>query len=163
MSNTTEKLTLFKYDTTADAKQPFNLNTCMNDNWDKIDAFAKSVDTVFASDFSSQLDKKVFKDINDKLGQKLEAEVLLAENGYIKFNNGLLIQFGRSYPAGTVYFPITYQAISIVNVTATSNITTWPQAWASAIYLNRFVWDGTGTEWNNPNRNIRINWISIGF
>ena len=93
MSNTTEKLSLFKYDTTADAKQPFNLNTCMNDNWDKIDAFAKSVDTVFASDFSSQLDKKVFKDINDKLGQKLEAEVLLAENGYIKFNNGLIIQW----------------------------------------------------------------------
>ena len=78
-------------------------------------------------------------------------------------NNGLLIQFGKSYPAGNVYFPITYQAISIVDVTATSNITTWPQAWASAIYLNKFVWDGTGTEWNNPNRNIRINWISIGF
>lgn len=94
MSTTTEKLSLFKYDTTADAKQPFSITNCMNNNWDKIDAFAKSVDTVFASDFSSQLDKKVFSDINDKLGQKLEAEVLLAENGYIKFNNGVIIIWG---------------------------------------------------------------------
>ena len=78
------------------------------------------------------------------------------------FNNTLLIQFGKSYPAGTVYFPITYQAACIVNITATSNITTWPQAWVPAIYLNRFVWDGTGTNWNNPDRNIAINWMSIG-
>lgn len=77
-------------------------------------------------------------------------------------NNGLLIQFGKSYPAGTVYFPITYNGIPGVTVTAISNITTWPQAWVPQIYNNRFVWDGNGTDWSSPNRNITIAWISIG-
>lgn len=87
MSETTTNLDLFKYDTVIDAKEPFNINECMNDNWDKIDNFAASVNQVFSSDFSSQLDKKVFSDINDELSQKLEAQVLLASNGYIKFNS----------------------------------------------------------------------------
>lgn len=115
MSTTTEKLSLFKYDTTADAKQPFSITNCMNNNWDKIDAFAKSVDTVFASDFSSQLDKKVFKDINDKLGQKLEAEVLLAENGYIKFNNGVILSwiFSQGH-CTTITLPIAYSNLTYI-------------------------------------------------
>ena len=91
MSETTSKLSLFKYNTTADAKQPFSIKDCMNDNWDKLDAFATSVDTIFSSSFSSNLDKKVFSDINKELGKKLEADVLLAENGYIKFNNKLFL------------------------------------------------------------------------
>ena len=115
MSETTSKLSLFKYNTTADAKQPFNIKDCMNDNWDKLDAFATSVDTIFSSSFSSNLDKKVFSDINKELGKKLEADVLLAENGYIKFNNGFIIQYGLVQIAGTISstykritFPITF-------------------------------------------------------
>lgn len=99
MSETTSKLSLFKYNTTADAKQPFSINDCMNDNWDKLDAFATSVDTIFSSSFSSNLDKKVFSDINKELGNKLEADVLLAENGYIKFNNGLVLQWYKDSTA----------------------------------------------------------------
>ena len=97
MSETTSKLSLFKYNTTADAKQPFSIKDCMNDNWDKLDAFATSVDTIFSSSFSSNLDKKVFSDINKELGKKLEADVLLAENGYIKFNSlvSFLMIFSR--------------------------------------------------------------------
>lgn len=89
MSTTTKNLQLFKYDTITDIKQPFNIDECMNDNWDKIDAFASSINSIFSSSFTSQLDKKVFSDINAELNQKLEAQVLLATNGYIKFNNGV--------------------------------------------------------------------------
>ena len=112
MSETTSKLSLFKYNTTADAKQPFSIKDCMNDNWDKLDAFATSVDTIFSSSFSSNLDKKVFSDINKELGKKLEADVLLAENGYIKFNNGIIINL-ISLPANsngvTIQFPMAYK------------------------------------------------------
>lgn len=114
MSETTSKLSLFKYNTTADAKQPFSIKDCMNDNWDKLDAFATSVDTIFSSSFSSNLDKKVFSDINKELGKKLEADVLLAENGYIKFNNKLLICYGNiAYSQGiqTFTLPKTYTKI----------------------------------------------------
>jgi hypothetical protein len=42
MSTTTANLGLFKYNTTSDANAKFNINTALNDNWDKIDAFAAS-------------------------------------------------------------------------------------------------------------------------
>ena len=43
MSTTTEILDLFKYDTETDKKEKFNINQCLNNNWDKIDNFAKEV------------------------------------------------------------------------------------------------------------------------
>ena len=116
MSETTSKLSLFKYNTTADAKQPFSIKDCMNDNWDKLDAFATSVDTIFSSSFSSNLDKKVFSDINKELGKKLEADVLLAENGYIKFNNKVLFVYGHILGANngfaTAYFATSFSNTS---------------------------------------------------
>ena len=38
MSTTTTNLGLFKYNTTTDANVAFNIQTALNDNWDKIDA-----------------------------------------------------------------------------------------------------------------------------
>lgn len=43
MSTTTEVLNLFKYDTETDKKKKFNINQSLNNNWDKIDNFAKEV------------------------------------------------------------------------------------------------------------------------
>ena len=40
MSTSTTYLDLFKYDSEKDAKQTFNINTALNENWDKIDNFA---------------------------------------------------------------------------------------------------------------------------
>lgn len=42
MSTTTPNLGLFKYDTTADADAMFNLDTAVNDNWDKVDKVSTS-------------------------------------------------------------------------------------------------------------------------
>ena len=91
MSDLTNNLELFKYNTAEDGKQVFDIDAALNANWDKIDAFKHEVDTVFSSSLSSQLDKNLFNEINEELGKKLEAEVLLEENGYIKFNNTGLI------------------------------------------------------------------------
>lgn len=90
MSEYTSNLQLFKYDTATDGKEVFSINASMNDNWDKIDAFAAGIKSL--SNLDEQGEKR-FTDINAELNKKLEAEVLLAENGYIKFNNNLIIQY----------------------------------------------------------------------
>lgn len=87
MSTTTENLGLFKYNTVADASTPFSITNALNNNWDEIDSFAGDIDTLFSSDLSEATGKNLFNDINTKLSEKLTAEVLLSENGYIKFNN----------------------------------------------------------------------------
>ena len=43
MSILTDVLKLFKYNTTTDGEQTFNMDTGLNENWDKIDNFAKNV------------------------------------------------------------------------------------------------------------------------
>ena len=86
MSSYTTNLQLFKYNTATDGKQVFSIDDAMNDNWDKIDAFAKAIKDL--SNLSSVGEKR-FTDINNELSQKLEAQVSLAQNGYIKFNNGI--------------------------------------------------------------------------
>ena len=46
MSSITKNLGLFKYNTETDAKQVFDLNVALNNNWDKIDAFAKVINQI---------------------------------------------------------------------------------------------------------------------
>lgn len=45
MSATTENLNLFKYNPIQDAKSTFNLQQCLDDNWDKIDTFCALMNT----------------------------------------------------------------------------------------------------------------------
>lgn len=47
-------LNLFKYEPTTDAQNTFNIQTALNDNWDKLDGFAENV--------SEQLNKKADKE-----------------------------------------------------------------------------------------------------
>lgn len=46
MSNSTENLGLFKYDPVADAKKKFNITEGLNNNWDKLDNFSKTINYV---------------------------------------------------------------------------------------------------------------------
>lgn len=50
MSEYTKNLNLFKYDPISDAKQPFDIQKALNENWDKIDqqSSAMPVGTIFA-------------------------------------------------------------------------------------------------------------------
>ena len=86
MAHSTEELELFKYDEVADASQVFSFEQALNDNWDKIDSFAGAIKSL--SNLDAQGEKR-FSDIWTELDKKLEAEVLLSENGYIKFNRML--------------------------------------------------------------------------
>lgn len=84
MSSSTSTLELFKYDTSTDGKEVFSINTALNANWDKIDSFASAIKSL--SNLDAQGEKR-FTDIQNSLANKLEADVLLEENGYIKFNS----------------------------------------------------------------------------
>ncbi len=46
LSSSTERLKLFKYDVEQDAKSTFNIEESLNNNWDKIDKFAKQAQFV---------------------------------------------------------------------------------------------------------------------
>lgn len=113
MSSTTTELKLFKYNTATDGKEVFSIDTAMNANWDKIDAFATAIKDL--SNLSTKGEKR-FSDLSTAIGQKLSAEVSLAENGYIKFNNHIIIQFGRCHTGSSdkvvaQSFPITFTQI----------------------------------------------------
>ncbi|MFC0654167.1 hypothetical protein ACFFF5_20975, partial [Lederbergia wuyishanensis] len=44
MASNTEQLGLLKKDPVVDANDTFNIETMLNENWDKVDDFAKTVD-----------------------------------------------------------------------------------------------------------------------
>lgn len=48
MSIITDFLKLFKYDPETDGASAFNIKQCLNDNWDKIDAWASGIKTTIA-------------------------------------------------------------------------------------------------------------------
>lgn len=48
MSIITDFLKLFKYDPETDGANTFNIKQCLNDNWDKIDAWASGIKTTIA-------------------------------------------------------------------------------------------------------------------
>ncbi len=48
MSLKTKLLELFKYEPDKDGAQTFNIKLALNDNWDKIEAWAQSVKTALA-------------------------------------------------------------------------------------------------------------------
>ena len=86
MSEQTQNLNLFKYNTKTDGQEVFSIDKALNDNWDKIDAFSQSIKSLKNLDEEGE---KRFDNIWAELNKKLEAEVLLEENGYIKFNRML--------------------------------------------------------------------------
>lgn len=106
MAEQTNDLKLFKYNTATDGKEVFSIEKSMNENWDKIDAFSSAIKSLSNLD---AVGEKRFTDINTALSKKLEAEVLLAENGYIKFNNGLIIAFIFYLANRWINYPITFK------------------------------------------------------
>lgn len=125
MSSTTTELKLFKYNTATDGKEVFSIDTAMNANWDKIDAFATAIKDL--SNLSTKGEKR-FSDLSTAIGQKLSAEVSLAENGYIKFNNNLKICWGHCSPQTFIgiTLPITYSTFfNVIHGGGDKNSITW--------------------------------------
>ena len=75
MSKTTDNLNLFEYDVETDAKKTFNIQQSMNDNFDKIDAFAGNVPDKDLSNLSTTgqgvIDAKVSRSYGDKLFNRI--------------------------------------------------------------------------------------------
>lgn len=156
MAQSTEELELFKYDEVADASQVFSFEQALNDNWDKIDSFAGAIKSL--SNLDAQGEKR-FEDIWTELDKKLEAEVLLSENGYIKFNNDLVLQWNHQKGNGTCYFPRSFNNIppvTFISLDFTPNSSVHSGGWCAHYCLNTTVSstyvyniDGTTGGYNN--------------
>lgn len=60
MSENTVNLDLLKKDTVTDANDSFNIDTMLNDNWDKIDIFAGDVNEFISGGMPNKQDKFSF-------------------------------------------------------------------------------------------------------
>lgn len=129
MSTTTSDLQLFKYDTSTDGKEVFSISSALNANWDKIDSFASAIKSL--SNLSTEGEKR-FTDLENSIANKLEADVLLAENGYIKFNNSFILQWGLDTNTSgfhTLNFNISFNSKVFAILQNLYNSTTTTAAW----------------------------------
>ena len=109
MTTTTSNLGLFKYNTSTDGSLAFNINTALNDNWDKLDTNFGTLNTnavkrLSTSAATGNSSTPVYVDSTGQVrtcsysiptSSGLTATTSLAENGYIKFSNDFIIQWGK--------------------------------------------------------------------
>ena len=135
MSTTTSNFSLFKYDTTNDASTAFSITNALNNNWDKLDAnCVKRLSTTAATgntvrpvyvDSSGQIQSCSY---NIPTSTGLTATTSLSENGYIKFSNNILLNFGKTTGNNTAtskevilpYAYTTYYSISTMSASVSS-------------------------------------------
>lgn len=115
MSTTTTNFDLFKYDTTADAQTAFSITNALNNNWDKLDA--NCVKRGSTTDATGSTTRPVYVDASGQIqpcaneipsGDFLTATTSLAENGYIKFSNNLLINWGIGVTGSVTHFSVMF-------------------------------------------------------
>ena len=93
MSLKTKLLELFKYEPDKDGAQTFNIKSALNDNWDKIEAWAQSVKTALTKLVPTS------RTVNGKtLSADVTLTVTLPAGGEDRLNAGL-----AEATAGTVY------------------------------------------------------------
>ena len=144
MSTYTSRFNLFKYDTTADAKSAFSITQALNNNWDALDLTAVKRGTTAAIGNSST---PVYVDATGTIqpcsysiptSSGLTATTSLAENGYIKFSNDVLFQWGDNTKANFAKGQSTYNISYPISFTSFSH--------AVICYYS------TGTNWNYVTR-----------
>lgn len=122
MSNLTPNLNLFKYDLETDGKSPFNITQSLNNNWDIID--------------------ESYELLNTKIENlsTLTADVLLnGNNGYIKFSNEVLYNWGLidlEYTPGTTEIPWTQPTLGQNNIIGRNSFAVS----ASSVYSGNQPW-----------------------
>ncbi|MFW6242864.1 MAG: gp53-like domain-containing protein, partial [bacterium] len=79
-------------------------------------------------------------------------------NGYRKFEDGLIMQWGHASAQGTISFPISFPN-SCLQVVATQNTS---EAWSENVYVNTFT--TSNFNYQCPNGvTITASWIAIGY
>ncbi|MBO5870201.1 MAG: hypothetical protein J6Q89_05570 [Clostridia bacterium] len=99
MPKNTDILNLFEYDVETDGKLTFNIGLALNDNFDKIDAFANGIQSLSNL---NDLGEKRFNDINTQIAKSVTKTELYDSNGYIKIDKILK----ESYISGTSWYRI---------------------------------------------------------
>lgn len=104
MSNLTPNLELFKYNLSTDGREPFNITQSLNNNWDTLDNAYLTLDNKINNisilpDQEGNSGKFLMTDGNSPSWSNinsLSATTYLATNGYIKFSNKFLINYGKA-------------------------------------------------------------------
>ena len=99
--------------------------------------------------------------LNTTVNGKLSATVKKASNGYIKFNNGIIIQWGRTASfAGelTITLPTPFTTTNYTVVAGMYIKGDWTANWGTYSYTTtNFVVQ------NQSSGNKTMNWIAIGY
>lgn len=130
MTTTTSNYGLFKYVSSSDANLAFNITSALNNNWDKLDTYAVrrsstgSVGTTQTPVYVNSSGVITACSYSIPTSTGLTATVSLSENGYIKFSNSILIQFG--YAANTSDYTMQVNLpIAFTNTSYTTIATHW--------------------------------------
>lgn len=122
-----------------------------------LDAAGEQRFTNLASDISDVND--LVTALTTVVNGKLSAECLLQQNGYIKFSNGFIIQFGLGTRSGNDYnvtFPLSYNTGGIA--LALDNVGYYGSAHMSVKTLTK-----TGANFYSTSDASFMNWLSCGF
>ena len=167
MATSTTNFELFKYNTTTDASTAFSIDNALNANWDKLDsncvrrlstsaATGNTVTPVYV-DSSGQI-QTCTREIPE--GGGLTATVSLSENGYIKFSNSFLMNWGhtKSFDV-TVTFSIAYTTSYIGLATSIRN-TSANAAEGCAAFYQKDLTQARVTAGGSP---FSSYWLAIGY
>ena len=134
MTTTTSNLKLFKYVSSTDSNLAFNITSALNNNWDIIDSGVALSNHTHSGYALTSHTHSGYASSNHTHSGMITATKSLSENGYIKFDNGFQIDWGKS--SGTakvtnVSLPLAFATKCIMSlsffITATGAIngTAW--------------------------------------
>lgn len=177
MSLYTTILSLFKYNLDTDGKNTYNIQLALNDNWDKIDAFAKSilanVETVkgtITTKFNELNAAKTNLNLSNCTVPYVIAcsDLSIFPSFWIKLSNGLLIQGGIATAIGiggtvTISLPYSYANTDFIEVhSGQGNVDSDDPLWLYAKTVNSISIRHTGSGNNDGSNKVAPHWITIG-
>ena len=180
MSLYTTFLKLFKYNLETDKKNTFNIQLCLNDNWDKIENFARNISEQITSNYNSlntlitNLKTTVASNYNSLNNSKLNLNLsnctipyitnvhISGTSGYILFSNKLSIQWGKAIGFSTVSFVKKFFSepnVFAQVITAESCVSA---AITSVTTSNFYLTDGTHGGKHEDRGGLYNYWFAIG-
>ena len=162
MSLYTTFLKLFKYNLETDKKNTFNIQLCLNDNWDKIENFARNISEQITSNYNSLNNSKLNLNLSNCTIPYITNVHISGTSGYILFSNKLSIQWGKAIGFSTVSFVKKFFSepnVFAQVITAESCVSA---AITSVTTSNFYLTDGTHGGKHEDRGGLYNYWFAIG-
>lgn len=177
MSLYTSILSLFKYNLETDSKNTYNIQLALNDNWDKIDSFAKTIlsniETVkgtITTKFNELNAAKTNLNLSNCTVPYVTAcsDLSIFPSFWIKLSNGLLIQGGVATAIGigkniTIALPYSYANTEFIEIhSGQGNVDSDDPLWLYAKTVDSISIRHTSAGNQDSANNVAPHWITIG-